>query len=79
MFLNRNKLSNAVLSGILTAVGIGIALSAPSAFGSDSNDAESETKDVNVYKADFQSAELGAVPNDFLVLLGAFEIKADGA
>jgi hypothetical protein len=79
MFLNRNKLSNAVLSGILTAVGIGIALSAPSAFGSDSNDAESETKDVNVYKADFQTAELGAVPNDFLVLLGAFEIKADGA
>lgn len=78
MFLNRNKLSKGVLASALTAAGFATVLSVPNAFGADSNEAKSEAKDLKAYKADFQSADLGSVPNDFLVLLGAFEIKADG-
>ncbi len=39
---------------------------------------ESAEEDLKTYSLDFQSTEPGPVPSDFLVLLGAFEVKADG-
>jgi hypothetical protein len=57
------KLANGLVKGLLTCVLGGVALGA---------DAPAE------YRSDFEKGEAGSVPEDFLVLNGAYGVKKDG-